>query len=63
MGGEAHQCLWFLRPDFYPKTVDQNLRILKYIERYGDRTAYRKASLAGGAFVARFHESSMTGRV
>ena len=40
-----HQCLWFLRSDFYPKTVDQKLRILKYIERYGDRTAYRKAWL------------------
>jgi len=20
-----HQCLWFLRSDFYPKTVDQKL--------------------------------------
>ena len=41
-----HQCLWFLRPDFFPKTVDQRLRALKYIQRYGDRAAYRKAAEA-----------------
>ncbi len=40
------QCLWFLRSDFYPKTLDQKLRVLRYIERYGDRTAYRKAAEA-----------------
>jgi len=40
------QCLWFLRPDFYAETADQKLRVLKYIERYGDRTAYRKAAEA-----------------
>lgn len=40
------RCLWFLRPDFYPETVDQRLRVLKYIERYGDQTAYRKAAKA-----------------
>jgi hypothetical protein len=40
------QCLWFLRPDFYPKTLDQRLRVLKYIQRYGDQTGYRKAAEA-----------------
>ena len=38
------QCLWFVRSDFYPKTADQSMRVLKYIERYGDRAAYRKAA-------------------
>ena len=38
------RCLWFLRPDFYPKTLDQKLRVLKYIRRYGDKTAYRRAA-------------------
>lgn len=39
-----NQCLWFLREDFYPTTIDEKLRVLKYIQRYGDRTAYRKAA-------------------
>ena len=38
------QCLWFLRGDFYPETVEQGLRVLAYIQRYGDRTAYLKAA-------------------
>ncbi|HXV61846.1 MAG TPA: hypothetical protein VEK15_14210 [Vicinamibacteria bacterium] len=38
------RCLWFLRPDFYPKTLDQKLRVLKYIRRYGDKTACRRAA-------------------
>ena len=37
-------CLWFLRSDFYPTTFEQRLRVLKYIERYGDRTAFLKAA-------------------
>ena len=39
-------CLWFLRKDFYPKSVEERLRVLGYIERYGDRDAYRKAAEA-----------------
>jgi len=38
------QCLWFLRPDFYPRTDEERLRILEYIERYGDRQAFREAA-------------------
>jgi len=39
-----HTCLWFLRSDFYPLTLEQRLRVLGYIQRYGDRSAYRKAA-------------------
>ena len=39
-------CLWFLRADFYPTTLDQKLRVLSYIERYGDRAAFAKAAEA-----------------
>jgi hypothetical protein len=39
-----HRCLWFLRSDFYPLTLEQRLRVLAYIQRYGDRLAYRKAA-------------------
>ena len=38
------RCLWFLRPDYYPATTEQRLRVLGYIERYGDLAAYRRAS-------------------
>ncbi len=40
------QCLWFLRPDYYPRTLDEQLRILDTIQRYGDRTAFQKAAEA-----------------
>ncbi len=38
------RCLWFLRPDYYPRSLDEALRTLGYIERYGDREAYRRAA-------------------
>ena len=37
------RCLWFLRPDYYPSTVDERLRVLSYIERHGDREGFRRA--------------------
>ncbi|MGH7558880.1 MAG: hypothetical protein ACREMD_14070 [Gemmatimonadota bacterium] len=38
------ECLWFLREDYYPRTDAERLRILGYIERYGDREAWRTAA-------------------
>ena len=38
------RCLWFLREDFYPQTPADALRVLDYIERHGDVTAFRKAA-------------------
>lgn len=38
------RCLWFLREDFYPVTLADRLKVLGYIERYGDREAFRKAA-------------------
>lgn len=37
------RCLWFLRPDYYPSTDAERIRVLLYIERHGDRDAYRRA--------------------
>ena len=37
-------CLWFMRADFYPETLEQKLRVLTYIERYGDQAAFAKAA-------------------
>ena len=37
-------CLWFLREDYYPQTLDEACRVLKSIERHGDRAAFQKAA-------------------
>jgi hypothetical protein len=38
------RCLWFLRPDYYPSTLEERLRVLGHIERHGDRQAFRRAT-------------------
>jgi len=38
-----NRCLWFLRSDYYPASDTERLRVLGYIERYGDLEAYRRA--------------------
>ena len=38
-----NRCLWFLRSDYYPTSDSERLRVLEYIERYGDLEAYRRA--------------------
>jgi len=37
------RCLWFLRADYYPTDLQDILRTLDYIRRYGDLEAFRKA--------------------
>ena len=37
------RCLWFLKEDYFPTTPGQMLRVLRYIERYGDRDAFIKS--------------------
>ena len=37
------RCLWFLSPHYLPETPAAALRVLEYIERYGDRQAYLEA--------------------
>ena len=38
------RCLWFLRPEYYPVTLEERLRVLLYIERHGDRETFRRAA-------------------
>ncbi len=38
------RCLWFLRPDYYPATPAEQLRVLSYIQKYGDQDAHIRAS-------------------
>jgi hypothetical protein len=39
-----NRCLWYLRPDYYPVTRDDALRVLDAIQRLGDRDGYRRAA-------------------
>lgn len=36
-------CLWFQRPDFYPRTRAERLRVLEAIQRHADRDTFIKA--------------------
>ena len=36
-------CLWFLRPDFYPRTQAERIHVLQSIERHGTVDAYKQA--------------------
>ncbi len=38
-----HRCLWFLRENYYPATDQERLKVLDYIQRYGDSDAFRRA--------------------
>ena len=38
------RCLWFLRRDYYPATAEEALRVMRLIERHGDRTAFQRAA-------------------
>jgi len=37
------RCLWFLRADLYPETREEALRVLRQIERHGDREGFIRA--------------------
>ena len=53
-------CLWFLRSDFYPTTFEQQLRVLRCIERNGDRAAYLKVADARRWLSQSSNETSAT---
>ena len=38
------RCLWFLRPDYYPSTLEERLKVLGYIEQRGDLEGFRRAA-------------------
>ncbi len=38
------RCLWFLRRDYYPTSPEEAEQVLRYIERYGDLEAFRRAA-------------------
>ena len=37
-------CLWYLRPDYYPKDDLQRDSVLERIQRNGDRATFQKAA-------------------
>jgi len=38
------RCLWYLRPDFYPETREEMLRVLRQIEKHADREGFVRAA-------------------
>ena len=38
------RCLWFLRADYRPTSDEERLRVLREIEKHGDREAFRRAA-------------------
>ena len=37
------RCLWFLRREYYPETIEEVLRVLDSIQRHGDVGAFKRA--------------------
>lgn len=52
------RCLWFLRPDYYPGTLDGVLRVLQAIETHGDAAAFRRAGALRQWFLRHSSEKS-----
>ncbi|MFH1143671.1 MAG: hypothetical protein V1774_03920 [Candidatus Eisenbacteria bacterium] len=52
------RCLWFLRPDYYPETIDEALRVLRAIETHGDAAAFRRAAALRQWFLLHSSEKS-----
>ena len=40
---DRDRCLWFLRSAYYLATDAERLKVLGYMERYGDLEAFRRA--------------------
>jgi hypothetical protein len=58
VGEYRTRCLWFLRPDWYPNTVDEQVRVLDYIEQHGDAEAFRRARVLRRWLSRTFSEAS-----
>lgn len=39
------QCLWFMKEDYLPSSVNSAIRVLSYIEKYGDLAAFEESVL------------------
>jgi hypothetical protein len=38
------QCLWFLREDYYPRTLTEREEVLRQIAQHGDRDAFLRVA-------------------
>lgn len=55
---QRERCLWSLRPDYYPQTVAEAVKVLESIEKYGDRAAFQKAATLKRWFLQHSKENS-----
>jgi hypothetical protein len=37
---QRSRCLWYMREDYVPSTVEERLQVLDAIQRHGDRDAF-----------------------
>ena len=44
MEAQRSRCLWYMRSDWRPATVEEMLRVLDAIELHGDRAAFLEAA-------------------
>jgi len=56
------RCLWFVRPDYYPSTPDEILRVLRWIRARGDREAFQRAGKIEEWLSRAFSEKSVASR-
>ena len=47
------RCLWWMRQDFYPRTVTERMRALDAIQRLGDVEGFRRAGALRRKMLAR----------
>lgn len=52
------RCLWFLRSDYYPETIEDALRVLRAIEDHGDLVAFKRAAILRQWFLHLSNEMS-----
>ena len=51
-------CLWYLRVDYYPETIEDALRVLRAIESHGDLAAFQRAAALRQWFLQHSNEMS-----
>jgi hypothetical protein len=55
---QRSRCLWYLRADYSPQTLEEKLRVLDAIDRHGDREAFLEAARIRSWFSARSNAGS-----
>jgi hypothetical protein len=52
-------CLWFMSDDYLPETTEARLRVLRHLERHGDRDTFVKARRLRDCLLQNSNEKSV----